>query len=216
MKRVARSIVVIAASGAMLSGCGDESPLSSLSDPQRDQLQAAWTARIAATDTAPIPVDERNARVTALYKACASLDQSSPLLAAVHGTCQPTAIATKLRAVLPERCQRPTASCIRGADRLADVTEQEATAIAGLQNAASTSIDDPACRAQLAATGGQLEAYDDLAQAYRILATGVEQRDADITGLGQRRVDAALTQIQPKGTVVERTTTFRDACGLEG
>jgi hypothetical protein len=215
VKRVARTIVVIAAGGALLSGCGGSSPLGSMSDAQRDQLAAAWTARIAATDGAAIPVEERNARVTALYKACAGLDQSNPLTAAVAGSCQPTAIATKLNAVLPDRCKRPTASCVRAADRLASVTEQRATAVEGLSNAASSAIEDRACRAEFAVTGGQLEAYADLAQAYRILATGAEQKDTDIAGLGQRRVDDSLAVLAPKGTVAERTARFREVCGLD-
>lgn len=215
MKRAATVILVVAAGGALLTGCGGSSPLGNLSDAQRDQLAAAWTARIAATDGQAIPVEERNARVTALYKACAGLDQSNPLTAAVAGSCQPTAIATKLNAVLPERCERPTASCVRAADRLASVTEQRAQAVDGLSNAATAAIEDRACRAEFAVTGGQLEAFADLAQAYRILATGAEQRDTDIAGLGQRRVDDSLQVLAPKGTVEERTARFREACGVD-
>lgn len=215
MKRVSRAIVVIAAGGALLGGCGGSSALSSLSDAQREQLATAWTARIAATDAAPIPVEERNARVSALYKACAALDQSSPLTAAVSGSCQPTAVAAKLAAVLPERCARPTAACVRAADRLADVTEQRATSIDGLSNAATSAIDDPACRAEFAVTEDQLKALADLSQAYRILATGAEQDDEDIAGLGQRRIDDALAVLAPKGSVAERTSRFREACGID-
>lgn len=215
MKRVGLAVALVVAAGLTVVGCGGSSALSGLSDEQREQLAAAWTARIAATDPAPVPVEERNARVKALYTACEALDASAPLNAAVKGSCQPTAIATKLAAVIPERCKRPTASCVRALDRVAATVEQQATAVDGLSNAASAAIEDPECKAQFVTSPVQLEGYEDLAQAYRIWATGVEQRDDDITGLGQRRVEDARALIGPPGTAAERTATFREVCGLD-
>lgn len=214
MKRVAKAVVVLGATGVALAGCGEAAPLESLSDTQRAQLDAAWSARIAATDPAAIPVEERNARVTALYKACGALDGSSPLTGAVSGTCQPTAIGAKLTAVLPERCARPTKSCVRALDRIAQTAEQQGVAAKGLSNAATAAVSDPLCRAQFTQNEVQLKAYTDLAQAYRILATGVEQRDKDISGLGQRRADDARAVLTAPGGVAERTAKFREACGL--
>lgn len=213
---MSRGLIALAATTALLgvSACGDPAPLDGIPEAQRSQLDAAWSARISATDTAAIPLDQRNARVTALYKACEGLDRSTPLLGAVGNVCQPTAISAKLSAVLPERCAKPSAPCVRALDRIADTTEELAAAASALAQAAETSIADPSCRAEFAATTPQLAAYDDLAKAYRVLALGIEQDDEDIAGLGQRRIDDARAQIGPTGRVDERTRRFREACGL--
>ena len=213
VRRTARALVAVAAL-ATIAGCGDPGPLDSLSDAQQDQLAAAWTARINATDAAAIPLDERNARVKTLYTSCAGLDRSSPLLAALSDSCQPVAIGTKLEAVLPERCAKPSTPCVRALDRIAQTTEQIATATSALSAAAKTAIADPSCQAEFAANETQLKAYGDLAEAYRVLALGVERRDEDISALGQRRIDDARALITPKGRVDERLLRFRKACGL--
>lgn len=207
-------MIVVAASLGAASGCGDPAPLESLSDVQRDQLAAAWTAQINATDTAAVPLDQRNARVKALYTSCAPLEQSVPLLASVAAACQPVAIGAKLSSVLPERCAKPSTSCVRALYRIADTTEEIATAAAGLTAAANTATTDAACRAEFSASETQLKAYGDLAEAYRVLALGVERRDEDISGLGQRRVDDARAKVAPTGSVDQRTARFLEACGL--
>ncbi|MBJ7470387.1 MAG: hypothetical protein JHD16_03765 [Solirubrobacteraceae bacterium] len=199
---------------ASLAACSDPGPLDDFGDAQRSQLESAWVAGINATDTAPIPVDQRNARVTALYKACEPLDQATPLLAAVAATCAPTAVAAKLSAVLPERCAKPSTACVRALDRIAQTTEELATASAALSTASASAVPAGACRTELSWTQPQLKAYGDLAQAYRVLALGVERRDEEISALGQRRIDDARAMITPPGTVAERTARFREACGL--
>lgn len=198
-----------------LAACGDPAPLEgALPEGQRAQLDAAWVARINATDPADLPVDERNARVTALYKACEGLDRTSPLLKSVSDACQPVAVAAKLGAVLPERCAKPAAVCVRALDRIADTTEQLGAASASLATAAKQ-IDDPECQEQLTASTLQIQAYGDLAAAYRVLALGIEQGDEDIAALGQRRIDDANAVLNQAGTPAERTAAFREACGLE-
>ena len=205
----------LAAAFLALAACGDPAPLEGLSDVQQGQLATAWKARISATDSAAIPPDQRGARVTAFYKACEPLDPASPLLVAVKASCQPAAIDAKLASVLPDRCAKPSASCVRALDRIAQNTESLATTTAALSEAATTAIKDPECRAEFTSTSEQLKAYGDLAQAYRVMALGVERADADITSLGQRRIDAAKVLLTPKGRVDERWGRFRSACGIE-
>ncbi len=215
--RAVRAAIVATLAAASLTGlaaCGDPAPLEGLTDAQRDQLATAWTARISATDAAAIPLDQRSARVTALYKACEPLDGPQPLLAAVKASCQPAAIDAKLASVLPDRCAKPSASCVRALDRIAQNAEGLAAATAALSEAAKNTITDPACQAEFATPEQGLAAYGDLAQAYRVMALGVERADADITSLGQRRIDDAKAAIAPKGRVDERTLRFREACGL--
>ncbi len=214
-RRVAAGLLTLLAATAVAS-CGSPPPLEGLSPVQRDQLDAAWTARISATDTAAITGDARNERSKALYAACKPLDVTNPLLKAVSVLCGPTSSNQKLAVLLPERCAKPSAKCVRALDRIAAAAEQEGQALATVTAEAKKVIQEPACLAQLTTTPAQVAGYGDLAAAYRVVALGVEQDQEDIARLGQRKIDDAKAVINPKGTITQRTASFRADCMGEG
>lgn len=213
LRRVARAGASVAVLATTLAGCGGTpAPLDALTEVQRTQLGAAWTARIIATDTANIAADERGVRAKALYGACKPLDPANPLLAAIAASCGPTASFQKLDALLPDRCGKPTAACVRALDRIAAATEQTAAALAKVDTEVKLVTKDPDCLKQLTTTELQSQGYGDLTQAYRVVALGVERKDKDIAGLGQRQIDDAKALVAPSGSVGQRTSAFRSAC----
>ena len=214
-RRTLAVLVATAACATGAAGCGSEAPpLEGITPVQRGQLVAAWTARIAATDGTAIAPEDRNARVTALYEACRPLDPTNPFLAAVAATCGPTAVREKLDVVLPARCSKPAAICVRALDRIAEATDGLSTTVVKVGEEARRVIADPECRAQFVEDEPRTKALGELASSYRMIALGVEQRDEDITALGQRRVAENTALIRAKGTAAQRTATFRTACGL--
>ena len=215
--RLRRSgLAALATALLAVAGCGgDPEPLEGLTPVQRDQLTTAWTAHIAATDATKLPDDERNARAAALYTACAPLDPTNPFLAAIAASCGPTAVSQKLSVVLPTRCSKPAAICVRALDRIAEATDQIAVLVEKIGTESARVIEDPACRRQFTTTEARTKAYGDLAAAYRIVALGVEQKDEDIAALGQRRIDDATAASKAPGTAAERTAAFRAACGID-
>jgi hypothetical protein len=198
------------------AGCGSTPPLENLSTTQRDQLDQAWTARISATDTAEITGAARNERAKALYAACKGLDPTSELLAAVAALCGPTSSNQKLTTLLPDRCSKPAAICVRALDRIAAATEQEGQLLQKVSEEAKKVISDPTCLRQLTIADAQVDGYGDLAAAYRVVALGVEQKDEEIAALGQRKIDDAKAFIAPKGTIATRTAAFRADCMQQG
>lgn len=214
-RRVPVALLTLAAAG-LVGGCGSPPALDALTPPQRDQLDAAWTARISATDTANITTDARTVRAKALYAACKPLDGTNPLLAAVAALCGPTSSYQKLSVLLPERCARPAKICVRALDRIASATEQEGQALERVTAEAKRVVKDPDCLAQLTTNEAQLGGYGDLAAAYRVVALGVEQEQKDIADLGQRKIDDAKAAITPKGTIAVRTASFRTDCMDQG
>lgn len=214
-RRPAGALLALAAATAV-AGCGSPPPLERLTEVQRDLLDAAWTARISATDTADISTDARNERAKALYAACKPLDPTDPLLAAVAALCGPTASRQKLTVLLPARCERPAAICVRALDRLAASAEQEGQQLANVAAAAKPMIADPKCLAQLTTSPAQIDGYGRLASAYRVVALGVEQKQEDIADLGTRKIADAEAEIAPKGTIQQRTASFRADCLQQG
>jgi hypothetical protein len=207
--------LLITALGAGLSACGSKAPLDGMPEAHLTQLDAVWTARIEATDSAPISVAYRNARVTKLYTACKPLDLTSALLNAISQTCAPTQITEKLGAVLPQRCASPAAICSRALDRIAQATDALQDHLKNLNTQAKGVITDPACLAEFTTNDLKLGAYGDLSSAYRVLALGVERKDKDITALGQHRIDDAELVLADKRPVKAQVSAFRKACGID-
>ena len=199
---------------APLAACGEPAPLESLTEQQRTQFAAAWTARIDATDPAVVPPEQRSARVTALYQRCEALDRTSALLETLSEACRPLAASTKLAALIPERCAKPTAQCTRALDRMSESTREISGKIGALDAMIERTIPDGACRQELDLTQAQITSYDGLSQAYEVWALGIERRDDDIAALGRRRADDARALMTRRGTAAEQTERFRTACDL--
>ena len=213
-RRAVRAFLLpVAALCAALAGCGGSPPAleGSLNDAQIAGLDRAWSQRITAVSA---PASSALEESSALYKACAAMEQGSTFLQAVHATCAPTSVAVKLAAVLPSRCAKPTQQCVRALDRAKSANDTLLAALLQLSDTVKTATDDRACRTEFTTDGSRAQAYRDLSAAYDALALGVERRDKDITALGQRRVEEAQAAIVSKLTTREQIDRFHQACGI--
>jgi hypothetical protein len=195
------------------AGCGGGSaPLAgSLDGAQRAGLNRTWSQRITATSASS---DEAVAQATKLYRTCATLEQGSTFLQAVHATCAPTAVSVKLGAVLPQRCATPTRQCVRVLDRAKAANDTLLASLLQLSDAVKTVTQDRDCRAEFTTDAARAQRYRDLSTAYDALALGIERGDTAITKLGRRRVEEANAAISSRLTANEQIARFRQACGI--
>ncbi len=213
-RTTARRLVPAVAALLVVAGCGESAPplSSNFNETQIAGLDRAWSQRItalgASTDTAA-------AESTALYRACAAMDQGSTFLVAVHATCAPTAVTVKLAAVIPERCKRASGQCVRALDRAKAANDTLLGTLLQLNDTVKTATDAPDCRAEFTTDAAREEQYRDLSSAYDALALGIERRDPDIAKLGRQRIQEADAALRSRLTVAEQIARFRQACGIE-
>lgn len=198
----------------LASGCGDRTPplSSNFNEAQIQGLDRAWSQRITALGAS---TDEAAKESTALYRACAAMDQGSTFLVAVHATCAPTAVSVKLAAVIPDRCAKASSQCVRALDRAKAANDTLLGTLLQLNDTVKTATAAPDCRAEFTTDAPRQEQYRDLSSAYDALALGVERRDPDIAKLGRRRIQEADAALRSRLTVAEQVARFRQACGIE-
>jgi hypothetical protein len=213
-RRAVRATTAAAMAAAVcLSACGGDPPAlsGSLKSEQIVGLDRAWSQRITAVSA---PATTATQEATALYKACATMDQASTFLQAVHATCAPTAVSVKLGAVIPQRCAAPNRRCIRALDRAKAANDTLLAALIQLTDSVKTATTAPECRAEFATEGAKAQAYRDLSTAYDAIALGAERGDRDIMRLGQRKITQANATIASRLPASEQITRFRQACGV--
>lgn len=214
-RRPGRAVVTtVLAATVALSACGSPDPLANLTEPQRNQLDAAWTAVINATDTAQLTELDRASRAKTLYAACKPLDKSNAVLAALADACRPMYVSKKLDLVIPTRCAAPNAACQRALERNSSATEAVSKALTNLDAQAKRVIIDPECLAQLT-SGPRAAGWDKMSAGYNIYALGAQRKDTDIFGLGQRQVAEGRLLTADNRTAAQRMATFRESCGLQ-
>lgn len=208
------ALAAAAASTLVLSACGGPKPLAKLTTGQQSQLDMAWTAVINATDTADLSELDRASRARTLYSACSPLDKSNALLAALSDACSSLYVTKKLDAVIPTKCARATAVCMRALDRSQTETSALSKALANLNTQAARVVTDAKCLAQLTTSAPQVEAWAKLSNAYSVYSLGVQQKATDIQALGKRQVAEQKALTGDPRTAAERMGTFRSACDL--
>ncbi len=212
-RRLRLTLLALVALPALVAGCGTESSLSpSLNAAQIKGLDVTWEQRITAL-TAPQATASQES--TKLYKACAAMDLTVPLLQVVKTTCPPTAVAVKLGALFEERCASPSRQCVRLLDRAKVANDNLLVGLKQLSDAIKPVTSDESCRAEFGLDPVREQAYQELSTAYDTMALGIERGDRDIFELGKRRVTDARSRISSKLTPVEQIERFRQSCGIE-
>ncbi len=199
----------------LVAGCGEDAPRpleGSLSGAQILGLDRAWSQRITALSAS---TDAAGKEATALYRACATMNQGSTFLQAVHATCAPTAVSVKLRAVIPERCATASRQCIRALDRAKAANDTLLGTLMQLSDTVKTATEDVDCRAEFTTDAARQEQYRALSSAYDALALGIERSDPDIAKLGRQRIQEADAALRSRLTVAEQVARFRQACGIQ-
>lgn len=196
-----------------MASCGTESALRpSLNAAQIQGLDRAWEQRITAL-TAPQATAGQEA--TKLYKDCAAMDLTVPLLQVVKTACAPTAVSVKLIALFEERCASPSRQCVRLLDRSKVANDNLLVALQQLSDAIKPVTSSDSCRAEFALDPVREQAYLELSTAYDTMALGIDRGERDIFSLGKRRVADARARIASKLTPVEQIERFRQSCGIE-
>ncbi len=210
----ARYLLPAAAVLLLSAGCGGSAPPleGNLSEAQIVGLDRAWSQRITALGAS---TDEAGAEATALYRACAAMNQGSTFLQAVHATCAPTSVSVKLAAVIPDRCEKASSQCVRALDRAKAANDTLLATLLQLSDTVKTATDDVDCRAEFTTDPAREEQFRTLSSAYDALALGIERRDPDITKLGRQRIQEADAALRSRLTVAEQIARFRQACGIE-
>jgi hypothetical protein len=186
-----------------------------LSAPQQATLAAASAKLLGVAD---VSTPGLTARATAATTACAKLDTSQPLLAALARTCAPQIKLHKLLAVLPTRCATQNAICVKTLHRTATTATQLGAAQRAYAALAKRTVPSPACVSALTAGAAQRSILSDLASQASSVARAATSKDPGAAGAAQNGLVQLRTTLgNPNldgGPIAVRAAALKRACGL--